>query len=186
MTPDFLTVQDLINRAGAARVAKYFDDENDALVLATDPNVQAILKEAEGEAYSRMLRAYGSVTPIILLAQNDEVFRGHCAWVALEIASERRPEFTDAEGRGAHWQQYERALRYFDSLSKGRQRSRAESVAGRPSTVGGQIRPSPPAGTASNFVFAPSKDSPTGHGSFAWLLVFGAEIMRLLMMHGGF
>jgi hypothetical protein len=164
---DFLTLQDLINRAGADTVAKYFDDANDGSVLETDPNVVAVLMEAEGEAYSRMLRAYGSKAPIILLAENDEVFRGHCAWVALEIASERRREFTDVDGKGAHWTQYQRATTYFDNLSKARIRSQAEPVAGRPSTLGGsRAQPSPPAHTEAQFEFAASKDAPRGHGGF--------------------
>ena len=164
--PDILVLQDLNNRIGANRVLKYFDDDRDGSVLDSDPAVVAILDEAEGEAFSRMLRAYGNAQAIIDLADNDPVFKGHIAWVACELASERNTEFTDSDGWGAFKAQYERALAYFENLSKGRQRSRGEAVAGKNNNVGGNVKPAPPAATEGNFVFAPSTKAPTGHGGF--------------------
>lgn len=164
--PDILALADLQNRIGADKVLKYFDDDVDNVVDDVDANVVAILEEAEGEAYSRMLRAYGDKQSIIDLAANDPVFKGHIAWVACELASERNTEFTDAEGWGAHKAQYNRAIAFFENLSKGRLRSKGEAVAGRNAHVGGTLQPAPPAATEGAFVFAPSKKSPTGHGGF--------------------
>ncbi len=162
---DYLTLQHLFNKVGSERVRQFFDDNVDGDLSDDDAAVQQILSEAEGEAASRMLRAYNHDN-IVQLAGADEVFVGHVAWVALELASERRPEFCGADGKGQFWAQYERAVSYFENLSKGKQRSRGEAVAGKGKNTGGNLQPKPPAGTADNFVFAPSKSAPDGHGGF--------------------
>ena len=142
-----------------------FDDDNDGAITGTDlTNANDVMAQAENEAYSRLLRAY-TKDQILLLIDNDPAMKGHIAWIALEFASERRTEFLAADGTGAYWQQYERAVKYCDMISKGQQRSAGESVAGTTEQIGGTLQPSVDS-DESRFVFAPDTDNPTGHGGF--------------------
>lgn len=154
-TPDFLTLTDLYNKVGERRVIELFDDDNDGDITGASEIVayQQVMCEAESILYSRMLRSYTSQDTIVTLAENDEVLRGHVAWVALELASERRSFALGREGRGQYVYQYERALKEFDLLSRGRSRSKGESTAGTSGNVGGTVQPSVPTGAA-KFTFA--------------------------------
>jgi hypothetical protein len=153
--PDFLTIDDLYYKVGERRVIELFDDDNDGDI--TDASeiaaYQAVMCEAESILYSRMLRAYTDKDTVVTLAENDDVLRGHVAWVALELASERRSFAARNEGRGAFVYQYERALKEFDLLSRGRSRSRGEATAGTSGNVGGEVRP-PLNDGESRFTFA--------------------------------
>jgi hypothetical protein len=111
-----------------------------------------------------MMRAY-SVDGITDLADADPTIKLHASWIALEFAAERRPEFLGAGGIGPYQEQYNRAIRFFEKLSHGRQRSKGESEAGAGSQVGGNLQPTLTTGT-SRFVFAPDNDNPSGHGGF--------------------
>ena len=164
-TPDFLVIGDLQAKVGNKVVLGFFSDSNaGALTAAELLIVDDVMAQAENEAYSRLLRAY-SKAQVILLANNDPALKGHIAWVALEFASERRQEFMSEDGSGAFWRQYDRAIKYFDAISKGAQRSAGESVAGTTEHIGGVIQPT--VGTdESRFIFSPDKNNPTGHGSF--------------------
>jgi len=171
MAADFLTLQDLYNRVPANTVNGYFDDSNNGTISEESAIVQDVLSAAEGEFYSRIMRAYpgnpkdpgGAVQ---LLVANDSTLRMHIAWIAVEIACERRVEFTTSEGWGAYRAQYERAVKYIDNVSKGLQRSSGETQAGKGANTGGNLQPAPPAGTVGQFVFASSRDAPGGHGGF--------------------
>lgn len=179
---DYLTLQDLYNLVGPARVSQYFDDDLSGDLASENEPVQAILKAAEAEAYSRLMRHW-SVEQVEALAGVDQGFRNHVAWVALEFASERRPAFHADDGKGAFWAQYERAIAFFEKLSKGRLRSKGEGTIGQGANTGGNLRPTSSAKTASSFVFAPSEKAPTGHGGFVWpLLFFTAHAVRYAMM----
>lgn len=164
-TADFLTVQDLYNLVGSQRVIQLFDDQLTGGLNSANQQLQSILKAAEGEAYSRMLRSWSKLN-IIALAGVDVAFLNHVAWVALEFASERRPAFASDDGKGQFWAQYERAISFFENLSKGKLRSTGESAAGAGRNTGGNIRPSTTAKTAASFVFAPSERNPSGSGGF--------------------
>jgi hypothetical protein len=164
-TADWLTIQDLYNLVGSARVIQLFDDELTGGLNSSVEQLQAILRAAEGEAYSRMLRGW-SKDNIEALAGVDIAFRNHVAWVALEFASERRPAFASDDGKGQFWAQYERAIKFFESLSKGQLRSAGESAAGAGSNTGGKLRPTSTAKQADSFIFAPSQRNPTGSGGF--------------------
>ena len=164
-TPDFLVIGDLQAKVGNKTVVGLFDDDNSGVLSAPELLiVDDVMAQAENEAYSRLLRAY-SKAQVILLADNDPALKGHVAWVALEFASERRQEFMREDGSGMYWRQYDRAIKYFDAISKGQQRSAGESVAGTTGQIGGQIQPTVQSG-ASRFVFAPDNDNPSGHGGF--------------------
>lgn len=163
---DFLSLSDLRNLIGSAKVTQYFDDEADGVVGGADANVLQVLRAAEGVAYSRMLRAYDSKDSIVTLAENDPVFKWHATWVAAELASERRPEYMSEDGWGAFKAQYERAIEYFDHLSKGAQRSIGESSAGTGKNTGGAIQPRENIDNEKPFVIAPSKSNPGGPGGF--------------------
>lgn len=164
---DFLTLLDLEARAGAATVRRLVDDDGDAILGVADlARMDLILIEAEGLVYSALLRAYANKATIVLLMLADGAALGQAAWIALELLSERRVEFSAADGWGAYRAQYERAMRFFDHLSKGRISSGAQEVVGSGSSVGGMLQPKPPAGTEGQFTFAPSRRSPTGRGGF--------------------
>jgi len=163
---DFLTLQDLYNKVGEARVQQYFDDDVDGSIADESTQVAEVLNEAEAFAYSYLLNAFSSVDGIIAMAAEDQIFVGHCAWVALEFAVERRPEFTGDDGKGHYWAQYERAKEAFIAMGKGRRRSRAESEAGGNLQQGGAIQPVQTDEDTPRFVFAPDNNSPTGHGGY--------------------
>ena len=168
---DFLTIQDLIDRVGARKVTGYFDDNNNGVLSDESTQIDVVLSAAEAEMYARLLRAYpGDPTEptgaMQLLVANDPALRMHVVGVALQYAAERRPEFTDAEGVGPYKAQWNRAIDYFETLSKGLKRSKGETAAGPGANSGGKLQPKPPAASVAQFIFARSRNSPTGHGGF--------------------
>lgn len=163
---DFLTLDDLVARITMQRAVQFLDDDGDGAIAEADESVATVLNEAEGFVYSVMLRAYGAKERIIVLAQNDPNFVVQASWLAAEVASTRRQEFTAADGSGAYKTQFDRATRFFDQLAKSGIVSKGEAVAGRNPLSGGSKRNAPPAGTSDQFVFAPSKGAPEGHGGF--------------------
>lgn len=163
---DFLAYADLTAATSDERVIRFFDDDSDG-VLSTAEQALAdgVMNAAENLAYSMMMGAWTKAN-IILLAQNDPYFKQQVAWVAMEMASERRPEFCQADGSGQFMAQYNRAIAHFKALKTNSGRSAGEGVAGRAATAKGTRSPSPPNGTDSQFTFAPSKKAPSGHGGF--------------------
>lgn len=159
---EFLTLADLQNQIGAKRIEQYFDDDGDGVVDDLDPQVVQVLDQAEGQYYSRMLRAYGSKDALTTLANNDSVVKGHAIWIACELAAERRVEFTDSEGWGAFRVQYNRSIKELDLLSKGATHTIAEEQVGQGANTGGTIQPSPPQGTTNQFTFLPSRNDGSG------------------------
>lgn len=177
----------LYNRVGATKVNGYFDDNYNGVVTDETQAVDDVLSAAEGEMYARLMRAYpGDPSevggPMQLLVANDPALRRHCDYVALQFASERRPEFTDADGNGTYKTQYDLAIAYFESLSKGLKKSPGSVQAGAGATSGGTLQPKPPAATAQQFIFSPGRDAPGGHGGFILPIMLAlAEVLR-----GGF
>lgn len=168
---EFLTIDDLYSRVGAQKVNGYFDDANNGVLSDDSAAIDDVLCAAEGEYFSRMLKAYpgdwtDSESGIRVLVENDRALKMHVAWIALEFAAERRPEFCDEEGWGPYKIQYERALKYIENVAKAIQATPGSQEAGDGANVGGMIQPSPPQGTKDQFIFAPSRDSKYGHGGF--------------------
>lgn len=169
--PDFLTIQDLYARVGARRINGFFDDTNNGEL--TDESTTAIndvLDAAEGLYYGVIQRAYpgnprevGSAART--LVANDAMVKMQVAWLAVELAAERRQEFTDAEGWGPFKAQYQRADKYLHDLSIGIKRSPGESLVGKGANTGSPGI-SPPDLAENPFTFAPSKGAPSGHGGF--------------------
>lgn len=162
---DFLTITDLYNLVGSERVIQLLDDQMIGGLGSTNDKLQSVLISAEGEAYSRMLRSWSKAS-VEALAGADAAFKMHCAWVALELACERRPAFCAEDGKGAYWAQYERAISHFERLSKTRLRSTGESAAGAGANLGGNLRPTTTAKKSYSFVFATSEKNPTGSGGY--------------------
>lgn len=170
-TPDFLTIQDLYNRAGARRINGYFDDSNNGEL--SDEVLDAVnetLCAAEAHFYAIMMRNYpgnphdvGSAARVMVL--NDAIVRQHVAWLGCEFAAERRVEFTNAEGWGPFKVQFERAEKHLAAVSKGQLRSVAEALTGQGANTGAPGI-SPVEAQEMPFTFAPSKAAPTGHGGF--------------------
>ena len=134
----WLHVADIESCIGAGNVDRLFCDNNsglrDGLLL------ERIMQDAEGIAESRMLRGWSSAQ-VATLALNDDSFRRHAAWVACELATERKGEFISDDGKGRYWAQYERALDHFEQLSKSKIHSRGEAAAGQNANTGGARRP---------------------------------------------
>lgn len=167
MAADYMVLADLNARIGADRVAQLFDDDVSGSLESGETSVLTqVLEEAEGLAASYMMRAYPTTDQIKDLADADPAFKMNVAWIALELASERRPEMGADDGKGAFWAQQERAIKYLENLSKGRRRSRGEADAGTHAHRGGKLQPTESAGESTSFVFAPSEDAPTGHGGY--------------------
>ena len=158
---DYLTQTDVENLIGPAKVREYLDDNLDGDTVDETTILEDALDAAESEAEARMLRSW-SREQIVIMGTEDRAFRRHVAWIACEFLSQRRTGFSGPNGEGAYGVQYERAMDYFDALSKAKIRSRGEAEAGTGGNVGGTVQPynDPP------FIFAPSKNYPTGHGGF--------------------
>ena len=188
MAADFLVIQDLIDRVGNRKITSYFDDSNNGVLSDDTTAIDVVLSAAEAEMYARLLRAYPgdpslSGGPMQLLVANDPALKMHVVGVALQYASERRPEFTDAEGVGPFKAQFTRAIDYFETLSKGLKRSKGEVQAGQGANSGGKLQPKPPAATRGQFVFARSRDAPDGHGAFVLPLALAVgEMLRTLVV----
>lgn len=164
--PDFLTLTDLRNKIGAQKVDQFLADGGVGTLTDAHPTVIDVLEMAEGEAYSRMLRHYGSRETITEYANADPVFKSHVAWIACQLASERRTEFAAVDGQGTYASQYERAITYIENVSKGQLRGTGEEEAGKGANTGGKLQPKPPAGTRRQFTFASGRNAPDGHGGF--------------------
>lgn len=164
---DYLTIDDLNARITSQKVLQYLDDDLSGVIEAGDETdfLNSVLETAEGVVASKMLRAYPDAASITILANADAAVKTQAAWIACEILSERRPEFLSPEGWGPFRLQYERAIQYFEDLSKGKQRSVGEAVAGVGANTGGNLQPTQPTGT-SKFTFAPDNKNPSGHGGF--------------------
>jgi hypothetical protein len=161
ITLGWLTVDDLVSAGGAKVVDQMFNDSGNGL---RDQKLLAeMMMAAESEAETRLLRGFTS-DQISLLASRDEIIRMHAAYVALELVSERRTEFLAADGKGRYWVQYERALNHFNLVSKSKDHSRGEVLAGKNSQTGGRRYPTVQANTPA-FVFADEQDG-TKHGGF--------------------
>jgi hypothetical protein len=166
MAAAYLAQSDLEALIGAQKVLQYFDDDGTGSIDGSETGyLNTILEAAESIVESRLRRAYSDSDSITDLAENDKGFKIHAAWIAIEMASERRPEFSNNEGWGAFKAQYERAIEYFDMLSKGNIRSKGETVAGEGANTGGNLQPALQTDQA-RFTFAPDNDYPTGHGGF--------------------
>lgn len=149
---------------GAAKVDQLFDDNGDAL---RDPVLVAqMLRRAEDFALSYMLSSWADEATCIKVMKADAVLRMNIAWVACEYMSERRPEFLASDGKGQFWAQYTRAEAYFVKVSTAALNSVAEATAGHNAQSGGVVQPALTTPGTSRFVFAPDKNSPSGHGGF--------------------
>lgn len=166
-----LTLADLYSRVGSAKINGYFDDSYNGVLDEETAAVQDVLMAAEGAYFAKMLRAFpGNPTdpghPLITLANNDAVVRMHLSWAGVELACERRPAFCDAEGWGAYKMQYARAMQHFEDLAKGINRSSGGTLAGVSANTGGSLQPKDTSGNVQPFVFAASRDKPSGTGGF--------------------
>ena len=164
---DFLSRSDLEARCDAPTVLRMAD--RDGTGQWSEGNLailNEILIEAEGAAYSRLMKGFPSKAQVIELMGADPFLKGQVAWMALELLSERQPGFNAADGWGAYRAQYERAAKTLDEVGKAVKRSAGEATAGANVRVGGRLQPRPPAGDADAFVFAPSRNNPRGSGGF--------------------
>lgn len=168
LSDTWLTFKDLERVTSPDVIDRLFQDNNSSM---RDPALlQSIILEAQALAESKLLRSWGQEA-IVKLAFHDPAVRMNAAWIALELATERRGEFVAADGKGRYWAQYERAITFFDGLSKSKDQSRGEkaktqlgvSGAGVSKNTGG--RRLPPAERGNNFVFADEGDG-TKHGGF--------------------
>lgn len=157
----YLTAADLEACVSVETVDRLFHDDNSG--VRNMLLMEAVMREAEALADSRMLRSW-TVDQITTLALNDAGFRNFAAWVALELATERRGEFISPDGKGRYWAQYERSIDHFDRLSKSKIHSKGEAQAGLNANTGGRARPQLQTGQ-SRFVFADEPDG-SGHGGF--------------------
>jgi hypothetical protein len=168
LVDQWLSVKDLERCVSVEIVDRLFQDTNSSV---RDPVlVQAILLEAQALAESKLLRSWGQEA-IVQLAFHDHAVRVNAAWIAIELATERRGEFIGSDGKGRYWVQYERAISFFDALSKSKDYSRGAAAktqlgvsgAGAGSNSGGKRLPTPVRGN--NFVFSDEGDG-TKHGGF--------------------
>ncbi len=157
----WLQWEDLEAIVDKATIDRLFNDTNTAIrdmVL-----VEQVIQQAESLAETNLLRSW-TLQQIAELASHDPALRAQAAWLALEFASERRQEFIAADGKGRYWAQYERSMKYFETLSKSQSHSRGEASAGKGSNAGGSLRPVLRPQQARR-IFADEPDG-SGHGGF--------------------
>lgn len=171
--PVRLTINHLYARIGARRVNGYFDDSHNGEVGDEDETdaVNDVLSAAEGMFFAYGMRNWtgnprDAGSAIIKLIDNDPILLMHLAWVACQMAAERRPEFTDENGNGPFKAQYERAEKYFVNISKGLQTSLGSIEAGAGANAGGSFSQVDESGYPDPFIFASSKYRPGGPGGF--------------------
>jgi len=163
MQPRVMTSLELDMCIGPQKVDELFDDDADG--KRDSVLVMQCLRRAEDYALSKLLKGW-SEDGAVLVMNNDSVLRMHIAWAALEFASERRPAFLAADGKGQFWAQFERAEKYFDEMSKAQRASAGEAIGGGNAQSGGGTALPARTATRGRFVFAPDKNSPFGHGGF--------------------
>jgi len=161
--PEYLTGVDLEELIGSAEVDRLFDDDGDG--IRDSSKLNSVLAQAEAIALSRMLRGW-TRTQVVTLAQNDPAFTAMVAWVACELAAERRGDFLSSDGWGRYRAQYDRAIQYFEALSKSQIHSKGEGAAGTNKQTGGRLQPRLSNGDPVPPIFGPNKNSPFGPGGF--------------------
>lgn len=159
--PQYMTSADLDRRVGAKSIDDLFDDDGDG---ERDPiPLNAVLCEAEDLAATYLLSGW-TADNIVNLGKTDETYRAQVAWVAIELATERRGVFIAEDGKGRYWQQYQRSLKYFDLLSKNRLAT-VSTTSGPNLQENARVNP-PINPNSDRFVFAPNARSPNGQGGF--------------------
>ncbi len=160
--PGYMTSADLDARVGAAKIDELFSDDGSG--IRDSVTVNTLLIEAEDFAATRMLKSWG-IDQVNDMASLDESFRAQVAWVAIELASERRSEFLAEDGKGRYWAQYTRAKEHFDALAKSKIASAAETTVGKSKQTGGGLNP-PVQQPVPRFTWASDKYNPYGRGGF--------------------
>lgn len=164
----WLTIKDLERCVAVEVIDRLFQDLNTG--VRDYALLQAIIREAEALAESKLLRSW-SRDQIVNLAFHDAAIRVNAAWIAIELATERRGEFIASDGKGRYWVQYERAIAFFDALSKSKDQSRGEKAkqvlgvpgAGVSKNTGGKRKPTETPNR--HWVFSDEGDG-TKHGGF--------------------
>lgn len=157
-----LLAEDVERIVGRDTVVQLTDDANDG--TRDDEVLEPIIQQAEDIARSYLLRGF-SADQIETLLTADQALRVQVAWVVAELLSERRSAFLGADGKGRYWAQYERALDYFDRVSKAKNFSVGELQTGQNALRGGSVQPQRQPGTPT-FTFGPSSNNPYGSGGF--------------------
>lgn len=154
LTTRWLQWEDLESTTTRDTIDQLFDDSNTGfrdMVL-----VESVINEAEALAESHLLRNW-KPADILTLAKNDPAVRKQGAWIALEMASERKKQFTSDDGKGRFWVQYERAVEFFERLGKSQLHSRGEQHAGGGAQSGGARVPKLDR-DQEPFIFAPGRN----------------------------
>ncbi len=154
----FTSLGDLESRVGRSKVIECLDRDADGVA---DPNLVAVVvTDANKEVFSILNRKGYSPDQLKRLA-GDETLRRQAAWIAAECMVLMKPELISADGTTLYTAVANRARQQLSNIALAILRPQAESVAGAPSTVKGQIFESQPA-----FEFATSEDRPRGSGGF--------------------
>jgi len=160
MTTRWLQWEDLEAVVDVATVDRLFNDANTG--FRDMRLIEAVIQGAEAMAESKLLRSW-TRDQIATMALADVALRQQAAWIAMEMASERRQEFIAADGKGRYWAQYERSISYFDGLSKSKDHSRGEEQARSANTGGARMPALAP--QEDPFIFAPGRNG-RGPGGF--------------------
>lgn len=156
----WLQWEDLEAVVDVATIDRLFHDDNSG--FRNMKLIETVIQGAEALAESKLLRSW-SREQIYEMAGLDTALRHQAAWLALEMATERKQEFVSSDGKGRYWAQYERSIAYFDALSKSKDHSRGEVVA-KSANTGGQRRPTLRV-NQDPFLFAPGRNG-RGPGGF--------------------
>lgn len=157
--PPLISQADLELRVGARRIVELTDDDADG--VADEAPVAAVIQAASDRAGGKLLAAW-SLAQIIALAAEDSAVRAAVVSVALGYLGERRPEFTDAQGRTLYSAQRADGLSQLDDIVRAKTRSVGEEKVGVNRTLGTRVsRQRPP-----TFTFAATGRDPKGPGGF--------------------
>lgn len=136
---EFTNLERLIKLIGDRRAVELFDDDNDRTITQSDDAVAFAMDSANAFVGSAIFRKGFSVEQVEALA-SDASLQRYATCIFAQYAGQRKPEFTDAEGRAPFHAMGEQARKDLAAIAAGELRSLLEaSTVGANPIVGGDV-----------------------------------------------
>ena len=159
---DFTNLSRLILLIGERRAVELFDDDNDGEIAEADAAVQFAMGSANAFVKSAIYKKGFSADQIDLLTADLSLQR-YGTSVFAQYAGQRKPEFTDAEGRAPFHALGEQARKDLASVATGELRSILEATTvGQNPIVDGEINATCPPFIVSRDPRYPGQQGPGG------------------------
>lgn len=140
----FASREDLERRFGQQRVLDLFDDDRDGVVDGTDLTIlNEVISEADDVVQGALVHKGWERSELVGLSRDRQLRRAACQ-IVMQLAGERRPEFTNDQGRPLYDEYGERARKFLSGFARGEQRSRLEAAHGKNDSLVGRVSASTP------------------------------------------